>query len=177
MILRTPTGTMIGTNFEVRKRNAGDGFTRGFEIEGGYDLTERLSLWGAYQWSDGELDAYPTSSTALVREPMSRIMPPTTLLALRWSPPSDRYWLEASALHSEEQTKLATSDRLDNQRIPPGGTPSYSILNLRSATTLSDNLHLSAAIENVTDVNYRVHGSGINEAGRNVVLTLEWLTR
>ncbi|HJR68614.1 MAG TPA: TonB-dependent receptor [Gammaproteobacteria bacterium] len=177
MIVRTPTGTTIGTSFEVTKRNSGRGFTRGFEIEGGYDLTEQLSLRGAFTWSDGELDSFPTSSPTLVREPMSRIMPPTTVLALRWSAPSDRYWFEASALHAEEQTKLAASDRLDTQRIPPGGTPQYSIMNLRSTMTFGNNVHLSAAIENVTNQNYRVHGSGLNETGRNVVLTMDWQTR
>lgn len=177
MIVRTPTGTMIGTNFEVTKRNSGQGFTRGFEIEGGYDFTERLRLWGAFTWSDGELEAFPTSAPTPVREPLSRIMPPTTVVALRWSAPNDRYWFEASALHAEEQTKLAASDVLDNQRIPPGGTPQYTTLNLRSTMTLGNNVHLSAALENITDQNYRVHGSGINEAGRNVVLTMEWQTR
>lgn len=177
MILRTPTGTVIGTNFEVTKRNSGAGFTRGFEIEGGYDLTERLSLWGAFTWSDGELDSYTTSAPTLVREPLSRIMPPTTVVALRWKAPGDRYWFEASALHAEDQTKLAASDVLDNQRIPPGGSPSYSVLNLRSVMSLGSNITLSAAIENVADQNYRVHGSGINEPGRNAVLTMEWQTR
>jgi hemoglobin/transferrin/lactoferrin receptor protein len=104
-------------------------------------------------------------------------MPPTTVVALRWSAPSDRYWLEASALHAEEQTRLAASDRLDTQRIPPGGSPQYSTLNLRSTMRFGSNVHVSAAIENVTDQNYRVHGSGVNEAGRNVVLTMEWRTR
>ena len=177
MIVRTPTGTVIGTNFEVTKRNSGEGFTRGFEIEGGYDLTERLSLWGAFTWSDGELESFPTSAPTLVREPLSRIMPPTTVVALRWRPPSDRYWLEASTLHAEEQTKLAASDVLDNQRIPPGGSPGYSVLNLRSVMSFGENITLSAAVENLTDQNYRVHGSGINESGRNVVLTMEWQTR
>jgi hemoglobin/transferrin/lactoferrin receptor protein len=177
MIVRTPTGALIGTNFEVTKRNSGQGFTRGFEIEGGYDLTERLSLWGAFTWSDGELESFPTSAPTLVREPLSRIMPPTTVVALRWKAPSDRYWFEASTMHAEEQTKLAASDVLDTQRIPPGGTPQYSVLNLRSVMSFGDSVTLSAAVENVTDQNYRVHGSGLNEAGRNVVLTMEWQTR
>jgi hemoglobin/transferrin/lactoferrin receptor protein len=177
MIVRTPSGTVIGTNFEVTKRNSGQGFTRGFEIEGGYDLTERLNLWGAFTWAEGELESFPTSSPALAREPLSRVMPPTTLVALRWSAPSDRYWFEASALHAEEQTRLAASDVLDNQRIPPGGTPQYSILNLRTNVTLGRNVMLAAAIENVTDQNYRVHGSGLNEPGRNLVVTLDWELR
>jgi outer membrane receptor protein involved in Fe transport len=36
---------------------------------------------------------------------------------------------------------------------------------------------LAAAVENLTNQNYRVHGSGLNESGRNFIVTMEWQTR
>jgi hemoglobin/transferrin/lactoferrin receptor protein len=35
-----------------------------------------------------------------------------------------------------------------------------------------DSLRLFAAVENITDKDYRVHGSGVNEPGTNAVLGL-----
>ena len=33
---------------------------------------------------------------------------------------------------------------------------------------------LTGAIENLTDEDYRIHGSGLNEAGRNFILAADW---
>ena len=58
--------------------------------------------------------------------------------------------------------------------FPPGGTPGYAMLTLRSGWKVSDSLQLSLSLENVFDKNYRIHGSGLNEPGRNLVLSLFW---
>jgi len=39
---------------------------------------------------------------------------------------------------------------------------------------MNDGLTLTAGLENFTDEAYRVHGSGINGAGRNVLVGAEW---
>jgi hemoglobin/transferrin/lactoferrin receptor protein len=39
---------------------------------------------------------------------------------------------------------------------------------------LSDQLNLTVACENIGDANYRVHGSGISEPGRNFILAAEF---
>jgi outer membrane receptor protein involved in Fe transport len=33
---------------------------------------------------------------------------------------------------------------------------------------------VSLALDNLTDEEYRVHGSGVNEPGRNLIASLSW---
>ncbi len=62
-------------------------------------------------------------------------------------------------------------DTVDNtSRIPPGGTPGYTVFYLRTSWEPTDYASLSVAIKNLTDEDYRVHGSGVNEPGRNLVV-------
>ena len=62
----------------------------------------------------------------------------------------------------------------DSQRIPTGGTPGYSVLGLRASWKPWANLRLFSAVENITDRDYRVHGSGTNAAGRSLQVGMEW---
>jgi hemoglobin/transferrin/lactoferrin receptor protein len=51
------------------------------------------------------------------------------------------------------------------------------VLNLRSGWEITDSFSLAASIENVTDQNYRVHRSGVNEPGQSRMMTLDWQLR
>ena len=174
MIVRQPTGAVIDGDREVTKRNAGDGFVQGFEVEARWRFAENCTLWGAFAWLDGEVDGYPTSDPVAVREPITRLMPMTTQVGLRWDAPEGDCWLEAVLLNAADADRLSASDRSDTQRVPPGGTPGYTTLSLRSGFRLSHSTTLTAVLDNVTDEDYRVHGSGINEPGLNFIVGLEW---
>jgi hemoglobin/transferrin/lactoferrin receptor protein len=84
------------------------------------------------------------------------------------------YWAEAVVDAAEKADRLSADDERDTQRIPPGGTPGYTVLTLRSGFTVMEDLLLTVALENVTDEDYRIHGSGVNEAGRNLVVQADW---
>ncbi|MFA7238420.1 MAG: hypothetical protein WC058_16305, partial [Phycisphaeraceae bacterium] len=58
-------------------------------------------------------------------------------------------------------------------RIPPGGTPGYAVVHLRGGWKVCPNTTLYAAVENIADADYRVHGSGSNMPGRNFIFGLE----
>jgi hemoglobin/transferrin/lactoferrin receptor protein len=174
MIIRQPTGVVIDGNREVTKRNSGDGFIQGFEAEGNWRFTDNFTLWGSLAWLDGEVDGYPSSAPVLVREPITRMMPLTTQVGLRWDSAKRDFWIEGVVLNAEDATELSASDRADTQRIPPSGTPGYTTLSLRSGYKLSHGITMTAVLDNVTDEDYRVHGSGINEAGLNFIFGLEW---
>ncbi len=171
MIVRVPTGRVIEGNNEVTKRNGGDGFTEGIEFRGTFDINRHLRLYGNYAWLDGAVDTFPTSAPVLVREPISRLMPQTAHLGLRWRPIGRRYWAEALATWVDDADKLSTRDQGDTGRIPPGGTPGYELLTLRGGYRLLYWLDVTVALENLTDEEYRAHGSGQNEPGRNFVVT------
>jgi len=173
MIVRTPTGRVIDENNEVTKQNAGDGFVQGVEVSASYRFHPQLSAFGSFAWMDGEVDTFPTSAPVKVREPIDRLMPPTGIVGVRWDHPGRAIWVEALVTAAGKQDDLSTRDRADTQRIPPDGTPGYTVLTLRGGWRLSRNLTITAAVENITDEEYRIHGSGQNEPGRNFVLALD----
>lgn len=171
MIIREPSGRVIDGLDEVTKRNSGRGFIQGVELEGHFQVMPGLTARGAYTWMDSEITVYPTSDPTVSEvEPISRLMPMTGLLALRWEPEPKKYRAEAICTMVAEQDKLSSRDISDVQRIPPGGTPGYTVWTLRAGWQPRKNLMLSVNIENLTDEDYRVHGSGLNEPGRNVIL-------
>jgi hemoglobin/transferrin/lactoferrin receptor protein len=175
LIMPTPTGRTIDGQNEITKRNSGQGFIKGIELQGRYQVTDAWSLFGNLTLLDGEVDSYPTSDTALVREPLSRLMPATVHLGGRWQPAAANYWLEGLLNVADSQEKLSTRDRADTDRIPPGGTPGYSTLTIRGGWQFSEHLKMSWSLSNLLDEDYRIHGSGLNEAGRNLVISIFWI--
>ena len=174
MIVRTPTGRIIDGDHEVTKKNAGDGFAHGVELSARYLVHPRFTAFGSFTWVDGGVDTYPTSSPEPSREPTDRLMPSTGHFGLRWDHPEQRYWIEGLCTAASMQDKLSTRDRSDTQRIPPGGTPGYTVFGLRSGWRINSSRTLSVALENITDEAYRIHGSGQNEAGANLIVGLDW---
>ena len=174
LIVRAPTGRTVDELQEVTKRNAGDGYVQGVELTLGYKLTGDWHARLMTCWMDGEVDAYPTSDPEQKRDYVSRLMPLTSQVALRWQPAGAGYWAEAVVDAAEKADRLSADDERDTQRIPPGGTPGYTVLTLRSGFVVMDDLQLTVALENVTDEDYRIHGSGVNEPGRNLVVQADW---
>lgn len=177
MIIRTPTGATIDGANEVTKRNSGEGFARGIEGQLSYAIDERWRVFGNATWLDGEIDTYPTSSPVAVREPLSRLMPVTVSAGVRHTLAGEGRWVELHLSHAARADRLSSRDRSDTDRIPAGGTPGYTIVSLRSGWRISDSLDVAVALENLLDEDYRVHGSGVNEPGRNLVATVIWSPR
>jgi hemoglobin/transferrin/lactoferrin receptor protein len=158
---------------EVTKKNSGDGYVQGVELAARYALDAGWSVWGSASWMDGEVDAYPTSSAHRERDTISRLMPPTAQTGVRWQSGSARWWAEGVCDAADKADRLSADDKRDTQRIPPGGTPGYAVFTVRAGTQVFNRLTLSLAVENILDEDYRIHGSGVNEPGRNFVLTAE----
>ncbi len=173
MIVRTPTGRVIEGANEVTKRNAGGGYVQTVECEARYWILADLSLFGTFTWTEGRVDGYPDADSKPRREHISRLMPPTGRLGMRWD--HDRNaWFEAVVTAAGRARRLSPSDEADTSRIPPGGTPGYNTLDLRAGYRPKPDLRLSVALENVTNESYRLHGSGVQEPGRNLVLAADW---
>ena len=173
LIVRQPTGRIVGGLTEVAKRNAGQGFVHGVELGGRWRFHPQWTAFGGFTWMDGEVEAYPTAANAKRREPLSRLMPTTTNVGFRWDHPRGKLWAEVTGTFAGEQDNLTTEDRTDTSRIPPGGTPGYAVLCLRTGYRVTEKMDVTFAIENVTNEDYRVHGSGLNEPGRNFILGLD----
>jgi hemoglobin/transferrin/lactoferrin receptor protein len=173
LIVRTPTGETIGEAVEVTKRNAGDGYVRGVELDASARVSDAVAVSAAYTFMEGEVDTYPTADAEKERRPMSKVMPATTNLAVRWDVDRARsLWTEAAGVIAARQGRLSPEDELDTQRIPPGGTPGYRILHVRAGVEVIRGVDVSLAVENFTNADYRTHGSGQNEPGSNLIATL-----
>ncbi len=171
-IVRSPTGALIGGTPEVRKDNIGDGHVWGLEADGIYRFRRNWSVLGAASYMDGEVDQLDTAGT-LVRRPLSRMKPFSTLLGLRFEPPQGRFWAQAEWQHVEREDRLSFRDEADTRRIPAGGTPGYDVFHLRMGFKVTPKVNASLSVENVLNENFRVHGSGQNEPGANCIFALD----
>jgi hemoglobin/transferrin/lactoferrin receptor protein len=174
LIMRTPTGRVIDGANEITKRNSASGEVKGLEIQARYRVTDSWDVYGNLTWMDGSVDTYPTSDATLVREPKDRLMPATAYLGVFWSPDNADYWAEALVGVADRQEKLSTRDQADTDRIPMGGTPGFTTVTLRGGWRVSERLGLSVSLSNVFDEDYRIHGSGLNEPGRNITVSVFW---
>jgi len=176
LIVRSPTGsTTAGGESIVTKENAGDGYTAGFEVGLDVEITREWLAGGSFAWMEGIVEQ-TVSPGVESDEPLSKMPPARGEVHLRFTPEAvPEVFVEARVRFADEMTRLSASDEADTQRIPPGGTPGYSVLDLRLAWQATDRLRLMLDAENVTDRDYRIHGSGSNEPGTNVALGVELL--
>ena len=78
---------------------------------------------------------------------------------------------EARVLGATKEDRITAEDQdADNQRIPTGGTPGYLVASLRGGWQVNEHLGLTCGVENITDEDYRIHGSGQNEPGFGAIL-------
>ncbi|MEZ5303384.1 MAG: TonB-dependent receptor [Verrucomicrobiales bacterium] len=173
LILRTPTGRVVDGLDEVIKSNVGDGYVHGVELSGSFEICDGLTLFGGFAWQESSVSTYPTSEPDLVDEPLSRLLPTSGYGGARFEFADGRAWIETQVTAAARADRLSSSDVRDTQRIPPGGTPGYWIATLRGGCRVTDNILLTAAVENIFDEEYRAHGSGQNEPGTNFVFGAE----
>lgn len=151
--------------------NGNDGYIYGIELEGAWRFQPQWTLSGFASWQEGrnEIPAFiggPVNDT-----PMTRQLPLTGSVALRWTSESEKYWVEGRILAAATEDRITAADQAaDNQRIPTGGTPGYIVSSIRAGWQVNEHLDLNCAIENITDEDYRNHGSGQNEAGLGAVI-------
>jgi hemoglobin/transferrin/lactoferrin receptor protein len=171
MIVRAPTGRVIDGLNEVTKKNSGDGYIQGVEWLNTVTVSRNWSGWLSASWMEGEVDSYPTSSPRKERDYISRLMPLTGEAGVRAQTDTAKYWIEGVCDAAEKADRLSAEDKRDTQRIPPGGTPGYAVFGVRVGSQVTSALALSLAVENLLNEDYRIHGSGCNEAGRNVIVS------
>ena len=176
MIVPTPTGQVVNGLREVVKRNGAQGYVEGVEWDGELRCLAGLALYGSAAWQQGETDYFPALSPVGYRAPMSRGAPTTGIAGTRWTPET---WLPGLAVEvfgqfSARQDQLSPADALDTQRIPPRGTPGWMTANLRVNYAWRAQVRASFAFENWLDESYRIHGSGVNQPGRNFRASLDW---
>ncbi|MDA1196189.1 MAG: TonB-dependent receptor [Planctomycetota bacterium] len=175
-IIRSPTGALIAGVPEVRKDNIGDGYAWGVEASAAYRLSTWWTAIGRAGWMDSSVDEFDAATGGIVRSPLSRNAPFHGLLGLRLEPECSVGWLQLDWELAGKADRLSLRDRTDTRRIPPDGTPAWNVVTLRGGLRIGSHSTVTLAIENLFNENYRIHGSGQNEPGTNLVLgwMIDW---
>lgn len=138
-------------------------------------LMSSLSLRATFAYAYGEAPNTAAPSPEMpsppARVPLSRIPPMNGTVELRHQHTATGLYGAVAARWAAAQTRLAPTDATD-PRVPAGGTPAYAVLELRAGYRFAERLRFSAALDNLLDTAYRIHGSSVNGAGRNVKLSL-----
>jgi len=146
--------------------NGGKGYVYGIELEGAWRFHPQWTLSGFAAWQKGKTESPVHIGGPDLKKPNTRQLPLSGSVALRWNDATSKFWVEARLLAATEEDRIGPADQaLDDQRIPTGGTPGYISASLRAGWRVNENLDLTCAIENLTDEDYRIHGSGQNETG------------
>ncbi len=170
LIVRFPTGD-IDSNGDsiVTKDNAGDGYSVGLEFFADYRFGEEWEFGGSLALVDGEVEQ-PIAPGVESDQPFSKLAPTRGELHVRYDPSwNPQLQFVARIRFADHQDDLSDADKRDTQRIPPDGTPGYSVFDLRANYWATDQLKLFFELENVTNRDYRIHGSGNNMPGINFV--------
>ncbi|NOZ41545.1 MAG: TonB-dependent receptor [Planctomycetes bacterium] len=136
-----------------------DSYVQGVETSGEYVLDGGWSLYGNFWYTYG--------INRVTNSPLSRVPPTQGILGFRWRERRLRSYFEAYTWMVRRQDRLDQVRDITDERIPIGGTPGYATLNMRAGRTFGDydQHRLSLSIENITDKNYLVHGSGVFGTG------------
>ncbi|MFC1718425.1 TonB-dependent receptor plug domain-containing protein [Candidatus Poribacteria bacterium] len=116
-------------------------------------------------------------------QPIRREQPLNGLFGLCWDEAGGRFWAELYSRFADKQDRLSSGDRRDpripglirgsDEDDPRAGTPGWLTLNFRTGMDLGNWPRLIVGVENITDKRYREHGSGVNGAGTNFVVSMD----
>ncbi|WP_149243632.1 TonB-dependent receptor [Dyadobacter sp. 32] len=143
-----------------RKENVERAYIRGGELEAEYMFSGNWKLYGG--------GAYNFGKNVTKNEPVRRIPPLNGRLGVEYR--KLRWYVRPEVWFADQQTRLAAGDLGDN-RIPKGGTPGWVVVNLMAGYE-AKHFAVNAVAQNLTNKDYRTHGSGINGVGRSLWLTL-----
>ncbi len=177
MIIRVatalPPSPPPGATGAALKENNSQGYVYGGEVSALYRFTTEISFFGDWGYSRGYSEQYLNASTR-DKEPLGKVPPQVFHFGARYEPEASSVWIEGLVTVADRQKHMGPGDNTDTQRIPPKhGTPGYTSYALRGGYRISKHLSATAAVENITNHDYRSHGSGVNEPGTNFILGLD----
>ncbi|MBT8443368.1 MAG: TonB-dependent receptor, partial [Gammaproteobacteria bacterium] len=158
----TPDGRDI-----VQSVNAAESSIRGVEAGVDVRISDALSARAVLNYSWGEQEV--TGSDA---EPADRIPPLNGNVMLTYDSGGD-YRLESWVRFADAQDRLSTRDVRDS-RSDPQGTPGWAVIGAKLEKAYAQRWLLSVAVDNLLDKRYRVHGSGLDAPGLNLMISARY---
>ena len=158
-------GQVINGYNVYNKKNIESSYINGAEVNYTYLLSKFLT------WYTNATYTYGQNETK--NEPMRRI--PPLFGQNKISFVKKNKTLAISHQFAGKQDRLAQGDKDDN-RIGKLGTPGWNIFNIDAGWQVK-NLSLNTSLINISNVQYKTHGSGVYGVGRAVNLTIQWNIR
>jgi len=154
----------VGEESIYNRVNSGKAQIEGVEAEAAFRILHNWRTFGNISWFRGDD----------MREnvPLRRIPPVMGILGVTWTP-SWKLSIDYYNRFATKQDRLSPDD-IDDPRIPEGGTPGYITYNLRGRIDMSGLGRLTVAAENLLNEAYRLHSSGIDSPGINLVIGYEY---
>jgi outer membrane receptor protein involved in Fe transport len=103
-------------------------------------------------------------------EPLRRVPPFNGNISMKYK--ITKLYVKGELAWADKQDRLAQGDRDDN-RIPLNGTPGWKVLNIYSGYSFGK-AHVRISAQNLFNVDYRTHGSGINAVGRSLWMNVQY---
>lgn len=156
LITRVKTSAVIQGYPVYEKRNVEESYLAGGEWSGLYKINTKSALQGQLSYVIGQ--------NLTQNEPMRRI--PPLHGSIQYLIQTGRFTSQIEHVFAFSQDRLSAGDKSDN-RMNPLGTAGWGIVNLQT-TYARKHWQLSLQLQNLGDVDYRMHGSGINGVGRSI---------
>ena len=148
-------GQVINGYPVYKKENIEKGYIKGMEVSVGWQPSRHWNTKGSISYTYGQ--------SLSKNEPLRRIPPFNGRLLHTYQ--SNKWFASIDVLFALKQDRLAAGDTDDN-RIPMGGTPGWRVVDIFSGYELKK-FKFNVGLQNIFDVDYRTHGSGINGVGRS----------
>ncbi|MCO4812624.1 MAG: TonB-dependent receptor [Gammaproteobacteria bacterium] len=155
----TPDGRDI-----VQSVNAASSSIHGIEASLEADLADRLSMHAVLNYTRGE------QRVGTEEEPADRVPPLNGNLVFRYNL-AERWQLDARLRAAARQDRLSNRD-VGDPRIDPNGTAGWASLGASASWAGDGGWQVTISADNLTDKQYRTHGSGIDAPGRNLTATI-----
>jgi outer membrane receptor protein involved in Fe transport len=143
-----------------QKENIERAYIHGVETAWDLELNKSWMVSGSMTYAYGQ--------NITRNEPVRRIPPLFGRLAVEYK--LKGWWINLEWQAAGIQDRLAEGDKDDN-RIPFGGTPGWSIFNVNTSYTIRF-LKVDLSLQNLFNKDYRFHGSGVNGYGRSAFLSV-----
>lgn len=161
LITRTKEEGKFIDGYQVyKKENTEEAYIKGFEAAFNWKPLTRVEINSGISYTYGQ--------NLTKDEPLRRIPPLNGRLAGTYK--FRKLFYSAELLFASKQDRLAPGDINDN-RIPKGGTPGWQVINLYGGYQVNS-IKLNVGLQNILNVDYRTHGSGINGVGRSAFFSV-----
>ena len=143
-----------------RKENTEKAFIRGFEAEMEVLVSNSVKINGNLSYAFGQ--------NITKNEPIRRIPPMNGKLGIEYR--INSFFIRPEMWFASAQTRLAQGDK-DDIRIGKEGTKGWMTANIFSGFE-HKHYAINLSFQNLNNMDYRTHGSGINGVGKSAWITL-----